>query len=197
MLPSEIPKLPTDPPVIGFPGVWKLLLFYDSLPRTGLHPYLFCLSFYLLYFVLPPFEDNGLPLWVPGGLRQHSEVVLWYLLSVQMMFWWILGEKVVSLSYSSAIFHVFWTWVWASSESFWWTEKPGMLQPWGHKELDMTQQLNWTDASTVEAPKYIKQILTDTKWEINSNTITVGDLIHYLQQWIFHPDRKSIGEHWP
>ena len=85
-LPSEIPKLPTDPPVIGFPGVWKLLLFYDSLPRTGLHPYLFCLSFYLLYFVLPPFEDNGLPLWVPGGLRQCSEVVLWYLLSVQMIF---------------------------------------------------------------------------------------------------------------
>ena len=26
-----------------------------------LHPYLFCLSFYLLYFVLPLFEDNGLP----------------------------------------------------------------------------------------------------------------------------------------
>ena len=27
MLPSEIPKLPTDLPVRGFPGVWKLLLF--------------------------------------------------------------------------------------------------------------------------------------------------------------------------
>ena len=38
MLPSEIPKLPTDPPVRGFPGVWKLLLFDDSLPRTGLCP---------------------------------------------------------------------------------------------------------------------------------------------------------------
>ena len=36
MLPSEIPKLPTDPLVRGFPGVWKLLLFYDSLPGTGL-----------------------------------------------------------------------------------------------------------------------------------------------------------------
>ena len=31
MLPSEIPKLPTDPPVKGFPGVWKLLFFYNSL----------------------------------------------------------------------------------------------------------------------------------------------------------------------
>ena len=38
MLPSEIPKLPTDPLVRGFPDVWKLLLFYDSLPGTGLCP---------------------------------------------------------------------------------------------------------------------------------------------------------------
>ena len=38
MLPSEIPKLPTDSPVRGFPGVWKLLLFHNSLPGTGLHP---------------------------------------------------------------------------------------------------------------------------------------------------------------
>ena len=38
MLPSEIPKLPTDPPVRGFPTVWKLLLLQDFLPRMGLHP---------------------------------------------------------------------------------------------------------------------------------------------------------------
>ena len=37
MLPSEIPKLPTDTPGRGFPGVWKLL-FCDSLPGMGLHP---------------------------------------------------------------------------------------------------------------------------------------------------------------
>ena len=37
MLPSEIPKLPTYLLVIGFPGVWKLLLLHDSLPGTGLH----------------------------------------------------------------------------------------------------------------------------------------------------------------
>ena len=37
VLPSEIPKLPTDPPVRRFPAVWKLLL-HDSLPKTGLHP---------------------------------------------------------------------------------------------------------------------------------------------------------------
>ena len=38
LLPSEVPKLPTDPPVRRFPTVWKLLLLHDSVPRTGLHP---------------------------------------------------------------------------------------------------------------------------------------------------------------
>ena len=33
-----------------------------------------------------PFEDNGLSFWVPCVLRQLSEVVLWYFLSVQMIF---------------------------------------------------------------------------------------------------------------
>jgi len=68
-----------------------------------LHPYFFCLSFYLLYFFLPPFEDNGLPFWMPNVLWQHSEIVLWNLLSVQISFAEFVGEKVVSLSYSSAI----------------------------------------------------------------------------------------------
>ena len=60
-------------------------------------------SFCLLYFVLPPFEENGLPFWVPGVLRQCSELVLWKFLSIQMIFWWICGEKVVSPSYSFTI----------------------------------------------------------------------------------------------
>ena len=85
MLPSEVPRLTTDSPVRVFPGVWKLLSFL-RLPWTDLSPYLFCLSFYLLYFVLPPFEVNGLPFWVPDVLCQHSEVALWNLLSVQMFF---------------------------------------------------------------------------------------------------------------
>ena len=36
ILTSEIPKLPTDLQVRGFPAVWKLL--QDSIPRAGLHP---------------------------------------------------------------------------------------------------------------------------------------------------------------
>ena len=37
-----------------------------------------------------------------------------------------------------------WTWVWVSSGCWWWTVKPGVLQVWGHKDSDMTEQLNWT-----------------------------------------------------
>ena len=93
MLPSEIPKLPTDPPVRGFPGVWNLLLLHDSLLRMGLHPWLFSLYFGLLCFVLPPFKENRLPFWVAGVFRRCSEVVLWKLLSIQMIFWWIGGGE--------------------------------------------------------------------------------------------------------
>ena len=35
-----------------------------------------------------------------------------------------------------------WTWVWASSGSWWWTGKPVCCNPWGLKELDTTEWLN-------------------------------------------------------
>ena len=38
-----------------------------------------------------------------------------------------------------------WTWVWVNSRSWWWTGRPGVLQSMGHKELDMTERLNWTE----------------------------------------------------
>ena len=87
ILPSEIPRLTRDPREREcFLVVGNFSLFKDSIPGMDLCPYLFCLSFYLLCFVLPPFEDNGLPFWVPDVLCQHSEVVLWDLLGVQLFF---------------------------------------------------------------------------------------------------------------
>ena len=35
------------------------------------------------------------------------------------------------------------SWVWASSVSWWWTGKPGVLQSMGSQKLDTTQRLNW------------------------------------------------------
>ena len=76
MLLSEIPRLATNLPVRVFPGGWRTLFFKSySLGWISI-PTHFCLSFYLFYFVLLPFEDNGLPFWVPDVLCQHSEVVL-------------------------------------------------------------------------------------------------------------------------
>ena len=80
-LPSEIPKLPSDPPVRGFPGIWKLLLLHDSLPGTGLPIANTFASLFVSYFVLPPVKENELPFQVPDVLCQLSEVVLWKLLS--------------------------------------------------------------------------------------------------------------------
>ena len=38
-----------------------------------------------------------------------------------------------------------WTWVWASSGRWWRTVKPACCSPWGHKESDTTEWLNWTE----------------------------------------------------
>ena len=65
-LPFEIRKLPPDPPVRGFPGVWKLPPL--RLPSRDGSPSLALWSLYLLYFVPPPFEDNGLLFWAPDVL---------------------------------------------------------------------------------------------------------------------------------
>ena len=64
---------------IPFPG-------RASLPGTELPSHLLCLLFCLLYFFLPVFEDNGLLFWLPDVLCQHSELVLWSLLSFEMFF---------------------------------------------------------------------------------------------------------------
>ena len=38
-----------------------------------------------------------------------------------------------------------WIWVWVNSGSWWWTGKPVCSGPWGCKESDTTEWLNWTD----------------------------------------------------
>ena len=43
-----------------------------------------------------------------------------------------------------------WTWVWVNSGSWWWTRRPGMLDSWGRKESDTTEQLNWIELRWVQ-----------------------------------------------
>ena len=44
-----------------------------------------------------------------------------------------------------------WTWVWASSRSWWWTGKPGKLQSMGLQRVrrDWVTELNWTELTTI------------------------------------------------
>ena len=47
-----------------------------------------------------------------------------------------------------------WTWVWASSGSWWWTGKPGVLQSMGSQRVghDWATELNWTDSKQSPDP---------------------------------------------
>ena len=38
-----------------------------------------------------------------------------------------------------------WTWVWGNFKSWWWTGRLACCSPWGRKESDTTEQLNWTE----------------------------------------------------
>ena len=67
----------------------NLSLFKTPFPGQSSLPTSFVSFFCLLYFFLPVLEDNDLLFWVPDVLCQHSEVVLWSLLSVEMFFWGI------------------------------------------------------------------------------------------------------------
>jgi tricorn protease-like protein len=50
-----------------------------------------------------------------------------------------------------------------------------------------------THASNIRTPTYIKQVLTELKGKIDSNTIIIiGDFSNPFHQWIDHPDRKSL-----
>ena len=86
MLPSVLPRLATDLEVRVFPGVWKPLFLRLPSQDRALSLPLLSFFFCLLYIFLPPFKDNGLLFWVPDVPCQHSEVVLWNLLSIEMFF---------------------------------------------------------------------------------------------------------------
>ena len=81
---------------IPFPG-------RDFLPGTELPPYLLCLFSHLLYFFLPVFEDNDLLFWVPGPSASIQKLFCGIYSVLKCSFDEFVREKVVSLSYSSAI----------------------------------------------------------------------------------------------
>ena len=83
-----------------FPGVRSSLVFSGfglKPPASGFQ------SYFYSSLKTSPFEDNGLLFWVPDVFCKHSEVVLWNYSAFKYSFDEFVGEKVVSLSYSSTI----------------------------------------------------------------------------------------------
>ena len=52
---------------------------------------------------------------------------------------------------------IWWTWVWASSGSWWWTGKPGMLKSMGSQRVrhDWVTELKWTEGLRYLLCKYL------------------------------------------
>ena len=92
---------------ISFSNAWKWKVKVKSLSRvqllatpwTAAHQAPPSMGFsrqeyWSCHCLLPTyFKEIGLPFWVPGVLCQCSEVVLWKLLNIQMIFWWICGGE--------------------------------------------------------------------------------------------------------
>ena len=106
MLPSEIRKLPPDPPVRGFPGVWKLRLL--RLPSRDGSPSLTLLSL-SLSFIFCPFiycllsKTMGCFSGCLMSSASDQKLFCGVCSVLKRSFDEFVGEKVVSLSYSSAI----------------------------------------------------------------------------------------------
>ena len=54
-----------------------------------------------------------------------------------------------------------WTWVWASSRSWWWTGKSGVLQSMGSQRAghDWATELNWIASYSMTSPTQMKEQL--------------------------------------
>ena len=83
---SKTPHRPASERVSSYLKTSPLL----RLPPWDGSPSLTLLSLFLS-FIFCPTSFWRLPFWVPGVLYQRSEVVLWYLFSIQMIFQWICG----------------------------------------------------------------------------------------------------------
>ena len=64
-----------------------------------------------------------------------------------------------------------WTWFWASSGSWWWLGSLACCSPWGHKELDMTEQLNNNQINQLVSPRTIYFISNALSSSPNSSFI--------------------------
>ena len=99
-----------------------------------------------------------------------------------------------------------WTWVWASSRSWWWTGKPGVLQSMGRKESGTTELLNWTE-NWLEPQNIGKDCFSELIIMITSNLVpekamaTHSSALAWKIPWAEEPGRLqsmgSLSQTWP
>ena len=104
MLPSEFPRLTTYSPVRVFPGVWKLLSFFKtpfsgwiSIPTSFVSLFIFYILSYLLL------KKIGCLSGCLMSFASIQQLLCGICSAFTCSFNEFVGEKVVSLSYSSAI----------------------------------------------------------------------------------------------
>ena len=81
-----------------------------------------------------------------------------------------------------------WIWVWASSGSWWWTGKPGVLQSMGLQRVrnDWATELNW--------PELLKKNLY--KWICTAQTHIVKGPLNNHQTLSFSAAKQNIQSRW-
>ena len=95
-----------------------------------------------------------------------------------------------------------WTWVWASSGSWWWTGKPGMLQSMGLQKVvhDWATELNWIHkkgswnmpSSTVlnsssKSKLSVKSLYERHLWKQNNDTAKIARVTDNLTAFTAYP----------
>ena len=78
-----------------------------------------------------------------------------------------------------------WTWVWASSRSWWWTGKPGVLQSMRSQRVrhDCVTELNWTGPISA-APEECSGTLPNAVVPVSQGTSFCPGLTISMQAWI-------------
>ena len=66
-------------------------------------------------------------------------------------------------------------WVWVNSGCWWWIGRPDVLNSWVHKELDTTEQLNWTEAEEWCNSTWNKEMTSEVKIEVIENLKGLGE----------------------
>ena len=130
----------------------KTLFFLKSYSTGRTHREM-CFAFHLNWKEIKPVHPQGNQFWIViGRTDAETETPILWPPDVKN---WLIGkdpdagkdwrQEKGTIEDEMVEWHrqLKWTWVWASW-CWWWTGKPGVLQSVGRKELDMTEQLNWT-----------------------------------------------------